>query len=257
MHRKEQETYLKNAFGQAFEEEMQPHKLEETIKICNDIIRMRANTQEEERTGFWQYLSDVFRFDGLSILGLQAATLLLLCLNISHIKEEPAILPVFMPLFVLALLPSLFRGRRYNMSEIEAATRASGAQIILAKLVLAGSANLICITILLWFELYLQHSVVHLGQLILYALVPYLICMVLLLRNIRLQKRENIQICILELSAFCLYWGAAAKMLPGLYEASAAGIWIIAFLVFGAFFLKEIIYITEMRKRGKMYGIIA
>lgn len=257
MHSNKTETFLKNTFRQSFQTEMQPQKLEETIKICKDIIRTQKNAQEEERRGFWQYLSDVFRFEGFPILGLQAATLFLICLNISFITESPAALPIFMPLFVLALLPSLLRGHRYKMSEIEAVTRASGAQIILAKLVLAGSANLICITILLWFELYLQNTTVLLGQLILYALVPYLMCMVLLLRSIRLQKKKNIQICGLEISGFCLYWGIAAKMLPGLYEMSATGIWIIAFFVFCVFFLKEIIYIAEMRKRGKMYGIIA
>ena len=43
-----------------------------------------------------------------------------------------------MPLFVLAVLPVMLRCQYYGMSEIEAATRASGAQIILAKLILAG-----------------------------------------------------------------------------------------------------------------------
>ena len=257
MHSKEQKTYLKNVFGQAFQGELQPCKLEETINICKDIIRARNSTQEEERTGFWQYLSDVFRFEGFPILGLQTATLLLVCINLPFITKEPAFLPAFMPLFVLALLPPLFRGRRHNMSEMEAATRASGAQIVLAKLILAVGANLVCTTILLWIELCMQNSAVLLGQLILYAFVPYLICMVLLLRNIRLRKRENTQICVLEISAFCLYWGVAAKLLPGLYEISATGIWIAAFLLFGAFFLREIIYIVEIRKRGKMYGIIA
>ncbi len=257
MHNTELETSLKKAFGQAFQDELCTKKPDETISTCRGIVLAHKKRQEEERTGFFQYLSDVFRFDGFPILGIQAAVLLLVCLNISFIAKAPALMPVFMPLFVLAILPVLFRGRYHKMAELEASTRASGAQIVLAKLVLAGSANLICITILLWFEIYLQHSVVHLGQLVLYILVPYLICMVLLLRSIRLQKRENIQLCILELLAFCLYWGAAAKMLPGLYEASATGIWVIAFLVFGIFFLKEIIYITETRKRGKMYGIVA
>lgn len=257
MHSRDQVTFLKDAFGKAFQEELQACKLEETIKICGNIVRTQKNTPVEERTGFWRYLSDVFRFDGFPILILQAVTLLLICLSLPLTAGDPAFFPVFMPLFVLPLLPSLFRSYRCKMTEIEAATRASGAQIILAKLVLAGSANLICITILLGIELCLQNPAVLLGQLILYALVPYLICMVLLLRNIRLQKRENMQVCILEILAFCLCWGAAAKLLPGLYEVSATGIWIIAFLVFGAFFLKEIIYILETGKRGKMYGIIA
>lgn len=57
------------------------------------------------------------------------------------------------------------------MSEIEAVTRASGAQITLAKLVLAGAANLVCITILLCMEVYLQNSYKEIGQMVLYCLV--------------------------------------------------------------------------------------
>lgn len=257
MHNTELETSLKKAFGQAFREEMCTEKLDETVSICRGIVLIQKKIQEEERTCFFQYLSDVFRFDGFPILGLQAAVLLLVCLNISFIAKAPALMPVFIPLFVLAILPVLFRGKYHKMAELEASTRASGAQIILAKLVLAGGANLVCLTFLLWLELFLRTSPVQAGRLILYAVVPYLICMVMLLRGIRLRKYKSIQPCVLELFAFSLGFSIIPRILPELYEASATGIWIIAFLAFGAFFLKEIIYISEMRKRGKMYGTIA
>ena len=40
------------------------------------------------------------------------------------------------------------------------------------------------------------------------------------------------------------------------YDTSAFGIWIVAFLFFAAFFIKEIHFIITIRKEGKMYGII-
>lgn len=257
MHNTELETSLKKAFGQAFQGELYGKKPDETVRICRNIVLTHTHMPDGERTGFWGYLSDVFRFDGFPILGLQAAVLLLVCLNISFIAKEPALMPVFMPLFALAILPVLFRGRQYNMAELEASTRASGAQIALAKLVLAGGANLVCLTLLLWLELYLKTSPVHTGQLILYAVVPYLICMAALLRSIRLQKYKNMPSFIFEILGFSLGWAIVPRVLPGLYEASAMGIWIIAFLAFGTFFLEEIVYIADMRKRGKIYGIIA
>lgn len=257
MHNTKMEISLKKAFGKAFQEEMQQKNPDETVRICRDIVLAYKKIQEGERTGFFQYLSDVFRFDGFPILGLQAAVLMLVCLNISFIANEPALMPVFMPLFALAVLPALFRGSRHKMAELEASTRASGAQIALAKLVLAGGANLVCLTLLVWLELCLNASPVQTGRLILYAVVPYLLCMAVLLRNIRLRKYKNIQPYVYEIFAFCLGWGAAAKVLPELYKASATGVWVIAFAAFGAFFLREIIYVTDMRKRGKMYGIIA
>ena len=102
-----------------------------------------------------------------------------------------------MPLFVLAAIPVMFRCRYYGMSEIEAVTRASGAQILLAKLVLAGAANLVCMTVLISLAVHLQNSYKELGQIILYCLVPYLVCMVSMLRLLRLREKENMQILMI------------------------------------------------------------
>lgn len=50
----------------------------ETIRLCIEVMRMQRavdKLQEEQRTGFVQYLSDVFRYDGVPVLGLHAAVL--------------------------------------------------------------------------------------------------------------------------------------------------------------------------------------
>ena len=178
-------------------------------------------------------------------------------LFISNLSDIPQCIPLFIPLFVLAFVPVIFKGQYYGMSEMEAVTRASGAQIMLAKLVLARSANLVCITILLFMELYQQNSFEGIGQMILYCLVPYLVCMVGLLRVIRMRKKEGLTVCVFIMLGSCVFWGLSANALPWLYEATATGLWLIMFVVFSAFFLQEIRYIAAIRKEGKMYGIIA
>ena len=235
---------LKGYLQQSLGEEVQPKRLEETIKLCTEIVREQEVTRAEPRTGFFHYLSDVFRFEGIPIFGLQAVTLFIVCLTIASIVDVPKNIPIFMPLFVLAIIPAIFKSQYYGMSEIEAVTRASGAQITLAKLVLAGAANLVCITILLCMEVYLQNSYKEIGQMVLYCLVPYLVCMVALLR-------------LIVMLGSCICWGMSARILPWLYETSAVGVWIVTFLIFAMFFIHEIHYIAEMRKEGKMYGIVA
>ncbi|MCM1262580.1 MAG: hypothetical protein NC313_07635 [Butyrivibrio sp.] len=245
------------------ENDMKQHStivLEETVKLCTEIMReqkLAQKSQKEPRTSFIQYLSDVFRFEGIPIFALQAVTLFIVCLIISAIEDIPEYIPSFMPLFVLALMPVVFRCRYYGMSEMEAATRASGAQIILAKLILGGAANLVCMTVIIFLEMHLQNSCKEIGRLILYCLVPYLVCLAIMLRLIRQRKKENIQICAALTLGSCVCWGMFAKVMPWLYEASAFGIWIMAFLFFAAFFIREIYFIITMRKEGKMYGIIA
>jgi len=251
---------LKKYLRQPLQEtELNEKGLNETITLCIGIMReqkLAQKPQEEPRTGFVRYLSDIFRFEGLPLFGLQAVTLFIICLIISALDISKYI-SGFMPLFVLAVMPVMFRCQYYGMSEIEAVTRASGSQIVLAKLVLAGAANLVCMTVLISFEVYLQNSCSEIGQIILYCLVPYLVCMVSMLRLIRLRRKENIQICTVMVLGSCVCWGVLARTLPWLYEASAFGLWIVAFLFFAAFFIKEVYFIITMRKEGKMYGIIA
>jgi len=258
---RELKKYLRQSLGQRKEPEkkLNEESLNETIKLCIGIMREQKLTQksrEEPRTGFVQYLSDIFRLEGIPIFGLQAVTLFIVCLIISAV-DIPKYIPVFMPLFVLAVMPVMFRCQYYGMSEIEAVTRASGSQIVLAKLVLAGAANLVCMTVLISFEAYLQNSCREIGQMILYCLVPYLVCMGSMLRLIRLRRKENIQICTVIVLGSCVCWGVVARAMPWLYEASAFGIWIVVFLFFAVFFIKEIYFIIAMRKEGKIYGIIS
>lgn len=247
---------FKNFLRQSLQQNVPPERLKETVTSCVEMMREQKIFTKEPRTGFFRYLSDVFRLEGMAIVGWQAAALFFVCLAVSTLTDMPKNIPVFIPLFVLAVMPVIFKSQLYGMSEIEAATRASGAQIILAKLILAGAANLVCMTALLCFEVYLQDSWQEIGQMILYCLVPYLVCMAFMLRLVRLRKKESIPIYAVATFSSCVCWGMSARALPWLYETSAIGVWVLAFIVFTFFFIKEIYFIVMMRKEGKIYGII-
>lgn len=248
------EECLRGSLGR--EKEGCPEKKEETIMGCIAIMRGQRGDAEEERTGFWQFLSDVLRFEGLAIFCLQAGVLFVICLQVGFMDNVSHYIPVFTPLFALAVMPVLFRSQFYKMGEMEAVTRASGVEIILAKLILAGAANLICITVLLCLVMRLQASRENMGQMILYGLVPYLVCMSVILRLIRLRRRERIPVCAAAMAGSCVGWGLTAKAVPWLYETSAVGLWIVLFVIFAGFFGKELCYIWEMKREGKLYGII-
>lgn len=247
---------LKGFLQQSLQQKVRSERMEECIKLCTDIMRGKKFAAYETRTGFFRYLSDVLRFEGIPIFGLHALTLFFVCLIISSMTNVPKYIPAFMPLFALAVIPAVFKSQYYKMSEIEAVTRASGAQVMLAKLILVGAANLVCITVILGLEISMQGSCDTLGQMVLYCLVPYLVCMASMLRLIRLRRGESIPIYTISVFFSCFFWGMSARMLPWLYESSAIGLWMIVFLVFAVFFAKEVHFIVEMRKVGKMYGIV-
>ena len=250
---------LKSNLYHSLGQEVQPKRLEETIICCKKIMQKQMICKEEPRTSFFRYLSDVFRYEGIPIFILQAVTLFLVCITIAGVADIPENIPVYMPFFVLAAVPVLFKSQIYGMSEIEAVTRASGAQIMLAKLVLAGAANLICITVVLCLEVSMpnNNSNIGLGQMVLFGLVPYLFCMTGMLRLVRLQRKENVWKGVVIMLGSSVGFALSTRIIPWLYVTSAVGFWLIAFVVFGIFFAKEVLFIVEMRKEGKMYGIIA
>lgn len=227
-------------------------RMQETVQMCINEMH-RQSFGYEERTGFWTYLSDVFRFEGLSIFGLQLAALIVTCFGMATIN----LISPFTPLFGLALVPVLYRSQACGMCEMEAATRASSAQIVLAKLVLAGAAQLLCMTIALWLEISVSKASDQIVQMILYVIVPFLTCMVELLRRIRTCKHGNFTAGITLSVVSCVIWGMSARVCPWLYETSATGIWLVGFVVFTVFFIKEIGFIIQTRREGKMYGTIS
>lgn len=254
MKNSELKAYLQSSLQQGTA--VRPSKKEKTVAECRKIMREQAGSPIEERTGFWQFLSDVFRFEGASIFGLQVGVMLLLCIQLGIIEEAVHYIPAFTPLFALAMMPVLFRSQFYKMGEMEAVTRSSGAEIILAKLILAGAANLVCMTAVLSMVLYVRQSSEGIGRMILYGLVPYLVSMSALLRLIRLKRKEKIAVCALAMTGSCVVWGVSAKALPQLYETSATGLWMLLFVVFAGFFGREIGFILEQKREGKLYGII-
>ena len=60
------EEKLQNALKQG----VQPIRLNETIQLCTKIMWEQCICREEPRTGFWRFLSDVFRFEGIRMRGV-------------------------------------------------------------------------------------------------------------------------------------------------------------------------------------------
>lgn len=252
MRDKNLEDSLRRSLGR----EAAPKRLDETVGLCRALAQARAAAPAEPRQGFWGFLSDVFRFDGTSILGLQAVTLLLVGLHIRGAAGHPEYIPAYMPLFVLAVMPTFFRGQYHRVSELEAATRSSGPQIVLARLILAGAANLVCMTALLGAEICLCGAFRELGRMILYCLAPYLLCMAAMLHFIRQRKTDSISLCIVTTLGSCVFWRISSHICPWLYEIPAVGVWIAAFIMFTVFFAREIRFIIQANREGKMYGIV-
>lgn len=236
-----------------------PKRLKETQRICDKILnrQMKLNLVPEERTNFWQFLSDVMRYIGWRLWLAQGIVLLFICSGCFSIHNTANAISMFIPLLILACLPSFYQSRTFGMGEIEAVTRASGAQIILAKLILAGAAQIICLTVICWLVTIVAESSVTLIQIIMYVIVPFLGCLILTLWNMRTRERYAIQFSAISCLGVSAFAGTLAHWFPVIYDISAIGVWFITFVLFMGFFTKELSLLIKTWKEGKMYGIIA
>ena len=193
--------------------------------------------------------------NGPMILLGQMATLVMICLFIQFINDYPRLIPVCIPLFILVALPALFEAEISKMSEIELATRNSCAQLLLARLVIIGASDIICFTLLLIVELYRFHTGQGILNLILYVFVPYMACVTMILRLIR-SGRRRLRNSAGTAVLTSIIFGMVALVIPGLYKASSVGIWLICFIIFGSFFIREMGYLISLAKEGKTYGFV-
>lgn len=229
-------------------------RMEATVAECRRITRNNAIASRNQ-SSFWEFLSEVLRMNGKMIFVGQLATLIVVCLLIQVVSDYPKYIPVFIPFFILASLPVLFRGEINRMNEVELVTKNSCAQLLLARLIIIGAADIVCFTLLMVVEIFCFRSGHGIFNLILYVFVPYMICVTAMLRLMRSGKRSIISSVVMSITA-SLLWGFIAFALPGLYVGSSVGIWMICFITFGIFFIREVEYLISYVKEGKKYGFV-
>ncbi len=256
MSDEELEQRLKEYFVQTIDEYTRPAQIEKTATRCIAVMRKQADASAEPRQNFWGFLSEVFHFEGRSLLLPQLGVLLVTCHVAWTFSMSAYALPSYMPLFILAVMPVFFKGQYCRVSEVEAATRTSVAQLALARLILAGAGALVCLTFLLGLEVWLQRSFENLGRVVLYCLVPYLACMTAMLALIRRRRKDDAPLCMAIALGSVVFWRWTVRLLPWLYEASALGIWIAAVLFYSLLLAKEITYIIHANKEVNMYGVV-
>ena len=239
----------------SYENQENAQRMEETIAECRRITRNNTLLSNPQ-SGFWEFLSEVFRMNGKVIFGGQLVTLIMVCLIIQGVNDYPKFIPVFIPFFILASLPVLFRAQIYHMSEIELVTKNSYAQLLLARLIIIGAADIVCFTLLLAVEILCFRSGLGVFNLILYVFVPYMICVTAMLRLIRSGRRSIISSAVMSMIASFI-WGITALAVPCLYVGSSVGLWMICFITFGIFFIREVGYLVSYVKEGKIYGFVA
>ena len=230
-----------------------PTRLAETQARCAALL-----PRKRRRTGFWQFLSAVWRFTAPPLWGAQAGATALFALAAARESELPSFLCLLGPLLALACLPALFAAERHGMAELEASTCAAGAELTLARLALAGGADLLALTAAL--GLGVRQGGAGAWALLLYLLVPFLFCSLVTLAVLRRgpgRRGGGAQRCAAVCLATVAGLLALRRYAPGLYTASAVGGWAAGFVLFFCFFARELARLVRACGKGAPYGTYA
>ena len=73
----------------------------------------------------------------------------------------------------------------------------------------------------------------------------------------RTRERYAMQLSIFSCLGASTFAGILAHWFPALYELSALGVWIMTFVIFAGFFIKELWLLIKIWKEGKIYGIVS
>ncbi len=204
-----------------------PAPREEAIR--ETIRRSReAYAQQEPSMRYGEFLWTQLRFTRKRWWALQAALLWLARLGISGM-DQPGYrlrsLGVIGCLFVVLIIPELWRNRESDSTQVEAACLYSLRQIYAARVTLFGLADLLLLTPfclglgrlgLTWVEV--------MSQFLLPAVVTACICFCLLCG--RQRQSFSVSLCL----SWCAVWWLAL-MDEGLYAAIAPGVWGLLFAI--------------------------
>ena len=95
----------------------EPKRIKETQQICTTILNQQKqlNLIPEERTKFWQFLSDVMHYIGWRLWLSQGIVSLFICAGVFSIPDTPNVISMFIPLLILACLPSFYQSSNKSL----------------------------------------------------------------------------------------------------------------------------------------------
>lgn len=126
--------------------------LEQVLPLCREAYgkRRRLRRLRTSETVLRQ-----LRFVALPVWLVQGAVLLAVSLmlgGLSGAERSASLVPgcsaASAVLVALTLLPFHGRGKRYRMDEVEAATRVSGAKLLLARFAAVGAGDAVCLSVI-------------------------------------------------------------------------------------------------------------
>ena len=220
---------------------------EETILLVKEEARRK---KKRERFSFLRFLIMQGKYIGWKIWGVQGMVLLIISYLLTcfyHYRVSPPFVAKLMfylsVLVFMTALPFIYRSVRYQMQEIEAATRFSSVKLLMARLIIIFIGDVFMMSGI-FFTTIIKTSL-QADSILLYLCFPFLLVTAAVCLCWDILRQNIFSPAVWDYAYFSLSLFAAPGQYGALFQQSFSVRWLAVCLLLISFCIKQFYYITH------------
>lgn len=230
-----------------------------TIKACQNILTESVLSGQSHRTSYFEFLYEQSKFIKKRWWILQGIVLIYLWMWLenytSDLKDMMRIMGIFATIFVVLIVPEMWKNRTNGAIEIEQTSYYTLRQISTARMLMFAAVDFVIVMVFLVITY--QTTMLSLNDLVINFLLPVNVSCCICFRLLYSRWEKSEYIAVLS----CLVWVGVWMMIVAndvIYQKIAAPVWIAMLLLTFAYFVfcvrKSLIF-DEKILEDYTYGI--
>lgn len=199
---------------------------ERTIKVCQSILSESELKKQPSRASYFEFLYEQSKFIQKRWWILQGSALLYLWIWLSNyatdLKDMMRLMGIIATIFVILIVPEIWKNRRNGAIEIEQASYYTLRQICAARMVMFAAVDFIIVMVFLAATY--GTTVISLNNLIVNFLLPANVSCCICFRMLYSKWEKSEYVAVL----LCLVWVAVWMMIvanDAIYQKIAVPVW--------------------------------
>lgn len=209
-----------------------------TVKACQNILSESVLSKQSHRTSYFEFLYEQTKFIKKGWWILQGCVLMCLWIWLSNytsdIKDMMRIMGISATIFVVLIIPEIWKNRRNGAIEIEQASYYTLRQICTARILMFGVVDLVIVMVFL--AITYQTTILSLSDLVVNFLLPVNVSCCICFRVLYSRWEKSEYIAVLS----CLVWVGLWMMIVAndvIYQKIVTPVWVAMLILTFVYFI--------------------
>lgn len=230
-----------------------------TVKMCQNILTASVLSNQSYRVSYFEFLYEQSKFIKKRWWMLQGSVLLYLWIwlrnDISDIKDMMRIMGIFATIFVILIVPEIWKNRRNGAIEIEQASYYTLRQICTARMLMFGVVDFVII--MGFLAVTYQTTMLSLQDLAIHFLLPVNVSCCICFRLLYSRWEKSEYIAVLSYLAWVGVWMMIVAN-DAIYQKIVSPVWAAMLILTFAYFVfcvRKSLMFDEKMLEDYIYGI--